>query len=188
MVEIVVLQISVIVIFFFKNFELNFKGEGTGYAGALCNVKINECLQKPGPCDNMTSCVNTETGFYCTPCPTGYFGNGIIKDGGCFQCNPSCLNGDCIGPNTCNCSSGWSGDQCQTAVPNNQCTISCDPLTQCIIFNGTSSCTSCPSGYSGSGESGCVKSNEPTKSNSSNQRSITSTFIILFLLNLYYFP
>ncbi len=36
---------------------------------------INECLGQP--CDTLTNCTNLPGSFNCTPCPTGYTGNGI---------------------------------------------------------------------------------------------------------------
>lgn len=29
-------------------------------------------------------------------------------------CSPSCVNGNCTGPNVCDCDAGWQGSTCNT--------------------------------------------------------------------------
>ena len=63
-----------------------------------CN-DINECLPRPltnisvaylAPCDVLVDCVNVpkgspfDPGYYCTECPTGFVGDGIVAHGGCY--------------------------------------------------------------------------------------------------------
>jgi hypothetical protein len=51
------------------------------------------------------------------------------------------------------------------AGPPNPCSISnggCDALTQCTNLNGQATCGACPSGYTGTGATGCTDINECT--------------------------
>ena len=61
--------------------------DNTGYAGAVCEVDINECLATLKPCDSRTMCINSQGGFNCTKCPNGYTGSGKLAEGGCKDIN-----------------------------------------------------------------------------------------------------
>ena len=48
---------------------------GTGYAGDACQTDIDECAQKPAPCDANATCTNA-AGSYTCKCNAGYAGDG----------------------------------------------------------------------------------------------------------------
>ncbi|XP_028649680.1 neurogenic locus protein delta-like [Erpetoichthys calabaricus] len=60
-------------------------------------------------------------------------------------CNETCLNGGtCIAPNNCSCSSGYTGEQCETDI--NECLGSNLCQQQCVNVPGTYKCN-CSAGY-----------------------------------------
>ena len=72
--------------------------------------------------------------------------------------NASCQN--TLGSFTCSCNAGFTGDG-YSCTNINECSGAnnggCDPLTSCIDAPGSYYCTPCPSGYTGTGEAGCVE-------------------------------
>uniref|UniRef100_H2Z9L0 TSP C-terminal domain-containing protein n=1 Tax=Ciona savignyi TaxID=51511 RepID=H2Z9L0_CIOSA len=83
---------------------------------------MNEC-NLANPCSPLTSCVNTEPGYQCTPCPLGYTGGGTEGVGIEFarshrqvcmdidEC--SVHNGECGNHSLCintACTVGWAGN------------------------------------------------------------------------------
>jgi hypothetical protein len=63
-----------------------------------------------------------------------------------------CQNGGVCTPGTksytCTCAAGYKGSNCEQDI--NECAVNngnCDSLRQCVNFNGSSSCASCPQGY-----------------------------------------
>ncbi|XP_063678844.1 uncharacterized protein LOC134814630 [Bolinopsis microptera] len=86
-----------------------------------CSKDINECEEIHLYCDEMaTDCDNTQGSYECT-CPSGYFGSGKMREGGCIEiadCSSDpCYNGQCVDLNigyTCECEEGWTGPTCGT--------------------------------------------------------------------------
>ncbi|XP_010898913.4 protocadherin Fat 4 isoform X1 [Esox lucius] len=108
-----------------------------GYAGALCETDINECL--PSPCHNGGTCQNLVGGFSCT-CPEGFTGMACERDVNECLSNP-CKNGALCqnypGGFNCLCKSGFAGKTCDAII--NHC--ECSPC-----FNG-GSCQNRVDGY-----------------------------------------
>uniref|UniRef100_A0A8C7IX35 Protocadherin Fat 4 n=1 Tax=Oncorhynchus kisutch TaxID=8019 RepID=A0A8C7IX35_ONCKI len=108
-----------------------------GYAGALCEMDIDECL--PSPCHNGGTCHNLVGGFSCT-CPEGFTGMACERDVNECLSNP-CKNGALCqnypGGFNCLCKSGFAGKTCDSII--NHC--ECNPC-----FNG-GSCQNRVDGY-----------------------------------------
>uniref|UniRef100_A0A4W5JBD6 Protocadherin Fat 4 n=1 Tax=Hucho hucho TaxID=62062 RepID=A0A4W5JBD6_9TELE len=108
-----------------------------GYAGALCETDIDECL--PSPCHNSGTCHNLVGGFSCT-CPEGFTGMACERDVNECLSNP-CKNGALCqnypGGFNCLCKSGFAGKTCDSII--NHC--ECNPC-----FNG-GSCQNRVDGY-----------------------------------------
>uniref|UniRef100_A0A4W5QMR3 Protocadherin Fat 4 n=1 Tax=Hucho hucho TaxID=62062 RepID=A0A4W5QMR3_9TELE len=108
-----------------------------GYAGALCETDIDECL--PSPCHNGGTCHNLVGGFSCT-CPEGFTGMACERDVNECLSNP-CKNGALCqnypGGFNCLCKSGFAGKTCDSII--NHC--ECNPC-----FNG-GSCQNRVDGY-----------------------------------------
>ncbi|CAB1337314.1 unnamed protein product [Coregonus sp. 'balchen'] len=108
-----------------------------GYAGALCETDIDECL--PSPCHNGGTCHNLVGGFSCT-CPEGFTGMACERDINECLSNP-CKNGALCqnypGGFNCLCKSGFAGKTCDSII--NHC--ECNPC-----FNG-GSCQNRVDGY-----------------------------------------
>jgi len=123
-----------------------------GWTGRLCEDDVNECLKKNfTACDKLTKCTNTKGSYLCSPCPTGYKGDG--KTGCVPSCPYGCSNGGlCSSPGTCNCTgTGYTGSQC--FIDLDECAVGgyCDPLVTCINTVGSFQCIGpCPTNYTGS--------------------------------------
>ncbi|KAA0709827.1 Protocadherin Fat 4 FAT tumor suppressor -like protein 4 [Triplophysa tibetana] len=108
-----------------------------GYAGALCEMDIDEC--QPTPCHNGGTCHNLVGGFSCS-CPEGFTGMACERDVNECLSNP-CKNGAMCqnfpGGFNCLCKSGFSGKTCESII--NYC--ECNPC-----FNG-GSCQNRVDGY-----------------------------------------
>ncbi|XP_030621866.1 protocadherin Fat 4 [Chanos chanos] len=108
-----------------------------GYAGALCETDIDECL--PSPCHNGGTCHNLVGGFSCS-CPEGFTGMACERDINECLSNP-CQNGALCqnypGGFNCLCKSGFAGKTCDSII--NYC--ECNPC-----FNG-GSCQNRVEGY-----------------------------------------
>uniref|UniRef100_A0A3B5RCH3 Protocadherin Fat 4 n=1 Tax=Xiphophorus maculatus TaxID=8083 RepID=A0A3B5RCH3_XIPMA len=108
-----------------------------GYAGALCEMDIDEC--QPSPCHNGGTCHNLVGGFTCT-CPEGFTGMACERDVNECLSNP-CKNGALCqnfpGGFNCLCKSGFAGKTCDSII--NHC--ECNPC-----FNG-GSCQNRLDGY-----------------------------------------
>ena len=59
-------------------------------------------------------------------------------------CLPSCVNGECIAPNNCNCTQGWMGDSCTEGSVVATCndTISSILMSSIHAHTHTAICTS----------------------------------------------
>ncbi|KAH9514277.1 hypothetical protein Btru_028587 [Bulinus truncatus] len=114
---------------------------------------INECLLPNPPCSQ--SCLNTNGSFQCscypgyklnsdgltcTVCPEPYYG---VNCSGICVCNG---HGTCHQVKGCECSPGWSGEQCNQDV--NECAVDgvCPMGQICVNMLGSFECR-CPSGY-----------------------------------------
>ncbi|KAK3256819.1 hypothetical protein CYMTET_34070 [Cymbomonas tetramitiformis] len=141
-----------------------YEGDSVGDFGC---EDINECVVTwNGGCDNSTSCINEVGGFYCTPCPSGTSGTGLVgctDDNECLIANGGCdFNVECIntlGSNECgDCPDGYTGTGAEGCKDVNECLVDnggCDPVTECINVPGTVYCGTCPFGYVGDGYIGC---------------------------------
>ena len=125
--------------------------DGTGYAGALCEVDVNECQNASKWCDPRATCTNTIGNYTCT-CPSGYTG-GKLVDGGCVDIN-ECLNPSLCDPNaqctntngsyTCGaCNTGYTGTGTTGRTP--VCTSPCQNGGNCTAPDTCS----CPAGFTG---------------------------------------
>ena len=64
-------------------------------------------------------------------------------------CNPPCINGACVAADTCSCSVGYTGLQCDTAIVT-ECDVDpCQNGGNCSNLAGSIIC-SCPMGFGGS--------------------------------------
>jgi fibrillin 1 len=143
--------------------------------GNLCQ-DIPECTLY-APCDSLTLCVEQSGSYFCTACPNGYSGTGAT---GCIdvdECSSTLLN-NCDALASCsntngsyvcgNCTAAGyttvrASDQDVFCQDIDECLYyPCDPLTGCTNQPGTFTCSSCPSGYTGTGLTGCVDINECT--------------------------
>jgi len=156
------------------------------------------CGTSPGCCPFGSTCQGTDS---CVTCPSGMLlmGDGrcwpyacvgaeICGDKCCAQAGSWCSSGSCVacpnGGSRCGagcCPSGTtcSDDEqyCLTVVANPCLTNNggCDSRTTCSNSNGTASCSACPSGYSGSGASGCTDINECATNNGGCDSRVTCT-------------
>ncbi|PRP88906.1 von Willebrand factor D and EGF domain-containing protein-like [Planoprotostelium fungivorum] len=152
----------------------------TGWKGSNCasvSCDLHGCVH--GNCSNPDQC-DCAPGWVGPACDTAICIPGCANGGTCIgpgvcACNvtawtgPSCKepicngkcqhNTTCVGPMSC---TGWTGNLCENDI--HECldknkTKYCDRRTRCINTLGSFSCSSCPSGYIGSGkisEGGCV--------------------------------
>ena len=145
-------------------------GDGVGAEGCY---DLDECELDSHTC--ATSCVNTEGGYDCTPCPEGTRGDpkvSCVTVTSCEENNGGCSMDplvDCIQPSpeedpTCGpCPEGYSGsgdtacvdiDACSPDYPPNGGAAPCFPGVVCTDAPPPSlehSCGACPVGYSGDG-------------------------------------
>ncbi|XP_067648024.1 cubilin homolog [Eurosta solidaginis] len=127
---------------------------------AACNIDVNECDEATNPCHG--ECINLPGSFECSPCPSGYTGNGVfctdidecaVNNGGCsMQPKVSCINTE--GSYHCgDCPTGWEGDGriCEsTALESCESKDICYRSAKCDYISNTVVCT-CPSGMYGHG-------------------------------------
>ena len=99
---------------------------GTVWGGLNCN----ECNPIASGCSVYSTCINVLNSTLCT-CVSGYVGSGQICDP---VCSPSCIHGQCLAPNKCACTAGWTGPTCSSDChcPNSSC------------INGPGFCDLCP--------------------------------------------
>ncbi len=137
----------------------------SGYTGELCEIKIQNCAQTP--CLNGGACTDMGAARSCDCTGTGATGVNCELD--IDECSPNpCEHGTCTnGKNqyTCNCAgTGFMGTDCEVDV--NECSSNpCDLLTTCTNMPGGFKCGDCPSGYTGTGLTGCTDINECATNN-----------------------
>nr|NP_001121588.1 thrombospondin Bii precursor [Ciona intestinalis]ABD14152.1 thrombospondin Bii [Ciona intestinalis] len=137
---------------------------------------IDECT-RANPCSPLTSCVNTEPGYQCTPCPLGYTGGGAegvgidyarshrqvctdideceIHNGGCGN-HSQCVN--TAGSFRCGqCLPGYIGHPSIGCEPMERCgdpargqIDSCHPYAECLVRRRNPICQ-CTVGWAGNG-------------------------------------
>ncbi|XP_036358468.1 cubilin-like [Octopus sinensis] len=140
-----------------------------------CTVDIDECNLVSSPCFKhaQVHCINLPGSFRCSPCPTGFTGNGFscmdineceTSNGGCSLVPlVDCLN--TYGSRSCGpCPAGYTGDgvTCNYVGFCGSNNGGCHPSATCsenTYAPGQRVCT-CPSGYFGSGigPNGCSQS------------------------------
>jgi|GEM_PF-1759940 len=126
-------------------------------------------------CGDMLGCdtADAETHGICQPVapecaarePGGLFcdADGVMhrcQENAVAHVKPCGENEHCVDVNhdvRCSCLPGFIPDS-QGCVEARDCKDSggCDPLTTCEMRNGERTCSACPPGYSGTGESGCA--------------------------------
>ncbi|XP_072020163.1 LOW QUALITY PROTEIN: cubilin-like [Amphiura filiformis] len=158
-----------------------------GYQGTTCNDDVNECSIIGGTidaCQNGGTCMNTRGSYRCQ-CAANWNGPRCsIQWDDCSSASSQdlCLHGYCVNkPRTqsntprydCICYDGWRSDPNSN---NPACTIDVDecsdrnrpcstqPLVDCINVPGTYYCGSCPTGYTGNGNT-CTDVNECLQNN-----------------------
>ncbi|XP_071963390.1 uncharacterized protein [Antedon mediterranea] len=121
------------------------------YVGDACDDR-DECWENTDGCAHI--CTNNYGGFECS-CLSGYELSMLTE---CLPvCQPQCQNnGQCTGPNNCDCPEGYDGSRCQHDV--NECELynaGCEHY--CENLHGTFRCY-CSEGYSGT--TNCTDINE----------------------------
>lgn len=146
-------------------------------------VDVDECVRQQ--CGDR-NCTNLDGSFECGTCPQGRW----LRLNSSDQTQTTCEDMDECGLNlhTCDttrskclntfgsyvcidddyCPSGFQtrifdGNSHVECVDVDECDLNhelCDPRTQCINHPGGYTCTSCPSGFEGSGVSGCMDVDE----------------------------
>ncbi|XP_033127691.1 uncharacterized protein LOC117125331 [Anneissia japonica] len=113
---------------------------------------LDECFNDNGGCQQL--CENYPGGFRCE-CFDGYSLSQLTN---CVPvCEPHCQNnGQCVGPNTCDCPDTYSGKSCEEDI--DECTENNDNCDQiCENLPGSFTC-SCQDGFLGT--SNCSDINE----------------------------
>ncbi len=127
----------------------------SGYSGELCDVLIENCALSP--CDNGGVCSDVDGSRVCDCTDTGATGASCEVDIDECESDP-CEHGTCengVGQYTCDCTgTGYQGTNCELEIDDCQ-DDSCDPLTTCQDLADGFSCSACPAGYTGTGETGC---------------------------------
>ncbi|XP_033100156.1 multiple epidermal growth factor-like domains protein 8 [Anneissia japonica] len=81
---------------------------GTSWSFLECPPE-NECLNGHNNCGATQQCNDTQTSYLCT-CSDGYEPASSSR---CVPvCDPSCVHGECIRPNVCECEFGFVGGDC----------------------------------------------------------------------------
>eukprot|EP01043_Picozoa_sp_COSAG02_P041271 COSAG02_NODE_3406_length_6793_cov_7.881237_6_plen_1278_part_01 len=155
------------------HFAVPYTGDGT----TGC-VDVDECNLGPphrpnGGCHELTTCINLEGSFTCSPCPDGYTGDGIT---GCVDTNEchlddqfgslltfyersfstiadatqrlNALAGDHVASDTC---SSTRQQALTDMLPEEEYEGACDDMSVCFNRPGTFECGRCPAGYAGNG-------------------------------------
>jgi Calcium-binding EGF domain len=144
--------------------------QGTLAENGTCR-DVDECAGLNHACDPLVSCTNTEGGYLCGPCPSGFSGTGNTScididecADGSADCSPLVPCSNTTGGYACGaCPSGYRGDG-HSCVDVDECaeTQPCDAHTPCTNREGGFDCGECPSGYRGDGLAGCVDIDECT--------------------------
>jgi hypothetical protein len=109
--------------------------------GVRC-ADIDECALHTASCDRLSGCRNVNGSYYCTGCPSGYTGTGAT----------ACVGKNCLLVSLSSAGSHVLPDIDECANNNG----GCDILTVCTNLPGSRVCSSCPTGYSGTGATSCV--------------------------------
>ena len=142
-----------------------------GFVGDGVDCVANVCFVGNGGCDASVSCINeptATTGRVCGACGSGL--TDVNRDGTACADTDGCMEAPCFAGVMCTdrkapaqgrdcgaCPTGYAGDgaACEDV---DECAATpglCDPLTACVNSPGSWGCTECPSGYKGSGQTGC---------------------------------
>lgn len=139
----------------------------SSFTGRTCEADVNECTLFAGTdmgCQNGATCRNTHGGYQCL-CPAGWFGvHCTERSDDCLSASrvSLCEHGTCVnvvGQRTrnyrCICDQGWTGADCSEDVdecraPRYPCSVS--PKAECVNVPGGFACASCPTGFTGSGQ------------------------------------
>ncbi|HKU43346.1 MAG TPA: cadherin-like beta sandwich domain-containing protein [Polyangiales bacterium] len=113
-------------------------------ARGQCKPIADTCRNRPA---NVTFC-DGESMLICPDLTTS-----VVRP--CAE-NERCL-ADAAGAH-CDCRSGFVHDASKRCVQASDCKDGggCDPLTECSVAGNQRRCSACPSGYTGSGEQGCL--------------------------------
>ncbi|KAL8589105.1 hypothetical protein ACOMHN_017268 [Nucella lapillus] len=124
---------------------------------AFCKGNVKRC--ESNPCFPGVRCVDTEEGFRCGACPSGYYGDGVrceryttCADRPCFR-GVACQDTE-RGYRCGECPAGMTGDGtrdgCHPLFPS--CADRpCFPGVECRDTPSGAKCGACPSGYTGNG-------------------------------------
>eukprot|EP00111_Clytia_hemisphaerica_P016497 TCONS_00048912-protein len=87
-------------------------GNSANYTWAYMQCPLeNECTNGHSNCTKSEVCRDLIEGYQCT-CKVGYKRvKGLCEP----VCDPECENGECVTPNQCHCSFGWTGQQCNVS-------------------------------------------------------------------------
>eukprot|EP01043_Picozoa_sp_COSAG02_P014699 COSAG02_NODE_610_length_19566_cov_39.049622_14_plen_2310_part_01 len=153
------------------HFSLPYTGDGTTGCVDVDECNLGAPHRRNGGCHELTTCINLEGSFTCSPCPDGYTGNGIT---GCVDINEchlddqfgslmkfyersfstladatmrlNTLTGDHVASEVC---SSARQAALTDLLPDQEYEGACDDMSVCFNRPGTFECGQCPDGYTG---------------------------------------